>query len=58
MTLDLSRAPAAPAAPARPNLSGLTRKALAAALIEHGVVPEPKAKMRASQLWRWRPPGW
>ncbi|HEY8573505.1 23S rRNA (adenine(2503)-C(2))-methyltransferase RlmN [Phenylobacterium sp.] len=53
VTLDLSRAPAIPAAPAKPNLSGLTRKALAAALVEHGVVPEPKAKMRASQLWRW-----
>jgi 23S rRNA (adenine2503-C2)-methyltransferase len=53
VTLDLSRAPASPAAPAKPNLSGLTRKALAAALVEHGVVPEPKAKMRASQLWRW-----
>ena len=53
VTLDLSRAQAQPLAPAKPNLSGLTRKALAAALVEAGVVPEPKARMRASQLWRW-----
>jgi 23S rRNA (adenine2503-C2)-methyltransferase len=51
VTLDLSRASAPPAT--LPNLAGLTRKALAATLVEHGVVPEPKAKMRASQLWRW-----
>jgi 23S rRNA (adenine2503-C2)-methyltransferase len=53
VTLDLSRAPAESVAPAKPNLSGLTRKALAAALVEAGAVPEPKARMRASQLWRW-----
>jgi 23S rRNA (adenine2503-C2)-methyltransferase len=53
VTLDLSRPAATPVAPAKPNLSGLTRKALAAALVEQGVVPEPKAKMRAGQLWRW-----
>ncbi|MFN3512533.1 MAG: 23S rRNA (adenine(2503)-C(2))-methyltransferase RlmN [Phenylobacterium sp.] len=52
VTLDLSRAAAAPVA-AKPNLSGLTRKALAAALVEAGVVKPEKAKMRASQLWRW-----
>jgi 23S rRNA (adenine2503-C2)-methyltransferase len=53
VTLDLSRVSATPAAPPRPNLSGLTRTALAAALVEHGVVPQPKARMRAGQLWRW-----
>jgi 23S rRNA (adenine2503-C2)-methyltransferase len=52
VTLDLSRAASA-AAPTRPNLSGLTRPQLAAALIEAGVVRPDKAKMRATQLWRW-----
>jgi 23S rRNA (adenine2503-C2)-methyltransferase len=51
VTLDLSRASAKPAAP--PNLTGLSRQELAAALVEHGAVPKEKAKMRASQLWRW-----
>ncbi|ATQ44707.1 23S rRNA (adenine(2503)-C(2))-methyltransferase RlmN [Caulobacter mirabilis] len=49
-TLDLARATPA-VAPV--NLSGLTRKQLAAALVEGGVVPETKAKMRAGQLFRW-----
>ncbi len=49
-TLDLARATPA-VAPV--NLSGLTRKQLAAALVEGGVVPENKAKMRAGQLFRW-----
>ena len=53
VTLDLSRAPAAPATPAAPNLSGLTRAELAQALVEHEVVRPEKARMRASQLWRW-----
>ena len=35
------------------NLSGLTRKQLAAALVDSGVVPEAKARMRAGQLFRW-----
>jgi 23S rRNA (adenine2503-C2)-methyltransferase len=52
VTLDLSRAPA-PAAAVKPNLSGLTRAELAAALIEAEVVRPEKARMRASQLWRW-----
>jgi 23S rRNA (adenine2503-C2)-methyltransferase len=51
VTLDLSRAPAKAVVP--PNLTGLDRKELAAALVDAGVVPEAKAKMRASQLWRW-----
>lgn len=51
VTLDLSRAPAKPAAP--PNLTGLSRQELAAALVEAGAVPADKAKMRASQVWRW-----
>ncbi|MCA6301467.1 MAG: 23S rRNA (adenine(2503)-C(2))-methyltransferase RlmN [Phenylobacterium sp.] len=53
-TLDLSRSRDAAASPARrPNLTGLTRPALAAALTEAGLVPPEKAKMRATQLWRW-----
>jgi 23S rRNA (adenine2503-C2)-methyltransferase len=51
VTLDLSRAPAKPVAP--PNLTGLSREALAAALVEAGAVPAQKAKMRASKVWRW-----
>jgi 23S rRNA (adenine2503-C2)-methyltransferase len=54
VTLDLSRAPASAApAPAMPNLSGLSRAELAQALIDAEVVRPEKAKMRASQLWRW-----
>ncbi len=49
-TLDLSRATVA-AAPV--NLSGLTREGLRAALVEAGVCPPEKARMRASQVWRW-----
>jgi 23S rRNA (adenine2503-C2)-methyltransferase len=50
VTLDLSRA-TKPAAPV--NLTGLTRKALAEALVAAEVVRPEKAKMRASQVWRW-----
>ncbi len=53
VTLDLSRGPATPVVAAKPNLSGLTRKALAQALVDAEVVRPDKAKMRASQLWRW-----
>ena len=56
VTLDLSRAPAptpASRAPVAPNLTGLSRTELAVALIDAGVVPKEKAKMRATQLWRW-----
>jgi 23S rRNA (adenine2503-C2)-methyltransferase len=53
-TLDLARATPAVASRKTPaNLSGLTRKQLQAALVEAGVVAEAKAKMRASQLFRW-----
>ena len=54
MTLEIAHrpAPAAPAPP-RPNLSGLTRPELQAALVEAGVVEPAKARMRATQLWRW-----
>ena len=52
VTLDLSRA-RAPAPPAKPNLSGLTRKALAEALVAAGVARPDKARMRATQAWRW-----
>jgi 23S rRNA (adenine2503-C2)-methyltransferase len=51
VTLDLSRAPARAAV--KPNLSGLTRAELAAALIAAEVVRPEKARMRATQLWRW-----
>ena len=52
VTLDLSGASVAPpCAPA--NLSGLTRAELQAALVESGLTPPDKARMRASQLWRW-----
>jgi len=51
-TLDLARAtPAVATAPT--NLSGLTRKQLAAAMIAAGAVPEAKAKMRSAQVYRW-----
>jgi 23S rRNA (adenine2503-C2)-methyltransferase len=53
VTLDLSRAPSTPRAAAKPNLSGLTRAELAAALIAAEVVRPEKARMRATQLWRW-----
>ncbi len=53
VTLDLSHARAAPRAAAPPNLSGMSRAELAAALIAADVVRPEKAKMRASQLWRW-----
>jgi len=51
VTLDLSRA--TPAAPKPVNLSGLTRAALAEALVTAEVVRPDKARMRASQVWRW-----
>ncbi|HYE46974.1 MAG TPA: 23S rRNA (adenine(2503)-C(2))-methyltransferase RlmN [Caulobacter sp.] len=53
-TLDLSRA-AKPVSPRTlgVNLSGLTREGLRQALVEGGAVPAEKAKMRASQIWRW-----
>ncbi|MFN7303792.1 MAG: 23S rRNA (adenine(2503)-C(2))-methyltransferase RlmN [Phenylobacterium sp.] len=54
ITLDLSRARAPETATVRrPNLTGLTRPALADALVEAGLVPPQKARMRATQLWRW-----
>jgi len=56
VTLDISHAASPPRAAqktVRPNLSGLTRAELAAALIAAEVVRPEKAKMRATQLWRW-----
>ncbi|THD57913.1 23S rRNA (adenine(2503)-C(2))-methyltransferase RlmN [Phenylobacterium sp.] len=53
VTLDLSRGPAAAAVPVKPNLAGLTRAELAQALIDTEVVRPDKARMRATQLWRW-----
>ncbi|NBU29280.1 MAG: 23S rRNA (adenine(2503)-C(2))-methyltransferase RlmN, partial [Caulobacteraceae bacterium] len=49
-TLDLFRAKPV-SAPV--NLSGLTRSQLQAALVAAAVVPADKARMRASQVWRW-----
>ena len=51
-TLNLARATPA-VAPAPVNLAGLTRKQLAAAMIEAGAVPADKARMRAAQVFRW-----
>jgi len=54
VTLTLPRAAgAAAAAPAPVNLSGLTREGLARALVSAGAVPADKAKMRATQVFRW-----
>jgi 23S rRNA (adenine2503-C2)-methyltransferase len=53
VTLDLSRTPAARLGPQKPNLCGLTREELRAAIVEAGVAPPEKAKMRAAQAWRW-----
>jgi 23S rRNA (adenine2503-C2)-methyltransferase len=58
VTLDLSRvstdaAPITPVAKPLINLSGLTRPQLVAALVESGVVEHGKAKMRATQIFRW-----
>jgi 23S rRNA (adenine2503-C2)-methyltransferase len=50
-TLDLSRATRASAAV--PNLTGLTRDELRQALIDAGVAPPERARMRAGQVWRW-----
>jgi len=52
VTLDLSRGSSAPTV-VKPNLSGLTRKGLVEALVAAEVVRPEKAKMRATQLWRW-----
>jgi 23S rRNA (adenine2503-C2)-methyltransferase len=51
VTLDLSRRSVRPPAPV--NLTGLSRPALADALVAAEACPPAKAKMRASQVWRW-----
>lgn len=53
ITLDLTRAPANQVTPAPVNLSGLTRAALRDALVGAEICAPEKAKMRASQVWRW-----
>ena len=57
LSLDLSRASHAADASPRPaqpiNLGGLTRVELAQVLTTSGLTPPEKAKMRATQLWRW-----
>lgn len=51
ISLDLTRASASAKTPV--NLSGLTRDELRQALIDAGICPPEKARMRASQVWRW-----
>lgn len=51
ISLDLTRASAPVKTPV--NLSGLTRDELRQALIDAGICPTEKARMRASQAWRW-----
>ena len=51
ISLDLTRASAPVKTPV--NLSGLTRDELRQALIDAEICPPEKAKMRASQAWRW-----
>jgi 23S rRNA (adenine2503-C2)-methyltransferase len=55
ISLDLSRASAPVQGMVKTpvNLSGLTRDELRQALIDAEVCPPEKAKMRASQVWRW-----
>jgi 23S rRNA (adenine2503-C2)-methyltransferase len=53
VTLDLSRGPSTPTRPAPVNLAGLTRGQLSAALVEGGICPPEKARMRTTQIWRW-----
>ncbi len=55
ISLDLSRASAPVQGMVKTpvNLSGLTRDELRQALIEAGICPPEKARMRASQVWRW-----
>nr|WP_248286861.1 23S rRNA (adenine(2503)-C(2))-methyltransferase RlmN [Brevundimonas pishanensis] len=48
--MDLSRTVASKAPV---NLSGLTREGLRQALIDGEICPPEKAKMRATQVWRW-----
>jgi len=51
LSLDLTRTTAAVTGPV--NLAGLTRAGLRQALVDAGVCPPEKAKMRASQIWGW-----
>ena len=53
LTLELKRPTQAEPTTGPRNLAGLTRPQLQAALVYSGVVEPAKAKMRASQLWRW-----
>jgi 23S rRNA (adenine2503-C2)-methyltransferase len=55
ISLDLTRASAPVQGMAKTpvNLSGLTRDELRQALIDAGICPPEKARMRASQVWRW-----
>jgi len=55
ISLDLTRASAPVQGMVKTpvNLSGLTRDELRQALIDAGICPPEKARMRASQVWRW-----
>jgi len=52
ITLDLTRSTASPKA-APVNLAGLTRTGLRDALVAGGICDAGKARMRATQIWRW-----
>ena len=52
-TLEVKRALKPEAAAGPVNLTGLGRDELKAALVEGGVCAPDKARMRASQVWRW-----
>jgi 23S rRNA (adenine2503-C2)-methyltransferase len=51
LTLVLDTTAAAPTT--RPNLTGLSRAELRRTLVEAGVAAPEKARMRATQVWRW-----
>jgi 23S rRNA (adenine2503-C2)-methyltransferase len=52
-TLDLARPQPTTPVRRKPDLAGLTRPELARALVEADVCAPEKARMRATQLWRW-----
>ncbi|WP_421730853.1 23S rRNA (adenine(2503)-C(2))-methyltransferase RlmN [Brevundimonas sp.] len=52
ITLDLTRSTASPKS-APVNLAGLTRTGLRDALVAGGICDAGKARMRATQIWRW-----
>lgn len=53
LSLDIAHASRPVPAAAPVNLTGLTREGLRQTLIDHDICPPEKARMRASQVWRW-----